>query len=77
MTGTMAKRTRRPANGEGSDLRPSGDDAGLSQNMRDLILRFDAKERRKLRRVRAGTGSSAKRRRGDVTGGDGEHQGET
>lgn len=77
MNGTMAKHTRRPAYREGSDLRPSGDDAGLPQKMRDLILRFDAKERRELRRVRDGADSSAKRRRGDVTGGDGENQGET
>ena len=74
MNGTVAKRT---AHGERSDLRSSGDDAGLSQKMRDLILRFDAKERRELRRLRGGAGSSAKRRRSDVTGGDGENQGET
>ena len=65
MKQAMAKRSFRRSQSKQPDPPPSGEEGGLSTPMRELILSFDAQDRRTRRRKRGAEGAAepAKRRR--------------
>jgi hypothetical protein len=66
----MARHRFRGSNGKEPAPLPLGDEGALSARMRELILGFDAKERRKRQDGDGAGGAGKRRRRGDHTKND-------
>jgi hypothetical protein len=67
MNPRMARRRFRDSNGKEPAPVPLGDEGALSARMRELILGFDAKERRKQKGDDGAGAGGKRRRRGDHT----------
>lgn len=78
MNRTMAKRTSAHSQSKEAGPVPSGDEGALSSTIRELILRFDAKDRRQRRQASKTISAGRfpkRRRRSDQMTNDADQEG--